>query len=190
MDETGEFLELIRQCRAAMDGDPEALARLDRLLGRVYSFLFIRARGFCRSEADLLDVLQETLVDIVSDIKKFRGETVGEFLSWCRRIAWCRAAEHYRSWWPRRVRPLTPEEIQALRQAATESDTGSESDDRLERVLMAMNRLPGKCRENLVLFYLHETGDEELGHIFRKTPDAVRVARGRCLAKLRKLLKL
>src|SRR5881397_3133574 len=66
----------------AKTGDLEALEALYRAFeGPVYNL----ARRFCRTTEDAEDVLQETFLEVVRNIRQYRGE--GHLWGWIRRIA-------------------------------------------------------------------------------------------------------
>ncbi|MFH1177403.1 MAG: RNA polymerase sigma factor [Acidobacteriota bacterium] len=76
----------------ARRGDLMALEQLYRLFSTPVHTL---ARRLCRTRQDAEDVLQETFLELVRSISRFRGE--GSFAGWVRRIAASKALMRLRS---------------------------------------------------------------------------------------------
>lgn len=101
---------LVRRAKA---GDLEALERVYRSYqGQVYSL----ARRLTRSAEDAEDVAQETFVEVLRSLHKFRGD--GPLVAWIKKVAASKALMKIRR---RRSRPAT-EEFDETRPAAGAGD--------------------------------------------------------------------
>jgi len=128
------------------------------------------------------DVAGETWVQVVTGLRRFRGEEQ-DFRAWLFTIARNRAADAGRS---RHRRPAVPLDMTDAAQQLTAPDT---ADQALEAVSTqaAMDLIKSLPREQAEIIMLRvvaglDTGD--VGRILGKTPGAVRVAAHRGLRRL------
>lgn len=128
----------------AQSGDREALGEL---LGAVQSALRGYVRVLTRDDARADDVLQETFVIVVRQLRTLRDPAL--FRPWLYRIA---TREAYRG---RRVEEIPLESAAEPAAASDIADAlvAAESRARLREAIM---RLPDRAREAVTLHYLHE----------------------------------
>ncbi len=155
MDET----ELVA---AAQAGDREAF---DELVRRTYVDTFTLARRLTGHEEDGRDVAQEAYLRAWRGIGSFRGEA--QFSTWMYRITANAASNHLRKQRRQRTEPLDefndPPELRGDASPAAMLEAA----DLLERVSVAIDELPEKLRQVVVLRDVyglaHDAIAEELG---------------------------
>jgi len=128
------------------------------------------------------DVAGETWVQVVTGLRRFRGEEQ-DFRAWLFTIARNRAADAGRS---RHRRPAVPLDLTDAAQQLTAPDT---ADQALEAVSTqaAMDLIKSLPREQAEIIMLRVVADLDAGDVARivgKTPGAVRVAAHRGLRRL------
>ena len=167
----GELLDAMRH------GSNSAWAdAYDMLAGELRSYI-------ARLGADSPDdVLGETMVQLVRDVKKFRG-TSDEFRPWAFTVARNRVLDDARK------RARRPIEVQALGEddVASSDDPLSVSPD-LPHLSEALDRLTDEQREVLWLRYALDHSLEQTADITGRSPDAVAAMAHRALRRLRALL--
>jgi RNA polymerase sigma-70 factor (ECF subfamily) len=134
------------------------------------------------------DVAGETWVQVVTGLRRFRGEEQ-DFRAWLFTIARNRAADAGRS---RHRRPAVPLDMTDAAQQLTAPDT---ADQALEAVSTqaAMDLIKSLPREQAEIIMLRVVAGLEAGEVARivgKTPGAVRVAAHRGLRRLAGLAEL
>src|SRR5690606_41658043 len=127
-----------------------------------------------RSEAE--DVLQETFVGVIRDVRTWRVD--GEFGVWLRRIAVNKCLMHLRSCWVSRQAPLDGEPPAPARHAA--------SGLALERALAA---LPAKARAVVLLHDVEGYTHQEIGRLLRRHARFSTSQLARAHGRLRVLLR-
>lgn len=147
---------------AAQAGDREAF---DELVRRTYSDMFTLARRLTGNEEDARDVTQDAYLRAWRGIGKFRGEA--QFSTWLYRITANAANTHLRRRRRLRAEPLDefndPPEVRREVQPAEVVEAA----DLLDRVAVAIDELPEKLRQVVVLRDVyglsHDAIGEELG---------------------------
>lgn len=129
---------------------------------------------------DVPDLTQETFVDVLNGLSKFRGES--NFRTWLARITIRRVRKHRRWRWVRRfwVGTSTVEADQAT-DRAVDSESLLLERERAALLRDAVARLPDMYREVIVLRYFEEIDVAEMAkmlHLSRATAD-MRLSRGR-----------
>jgi RNA polymerase sigma-70 factor (ECF subfamily) len=181
-----------------MSIDPTLLARLTaQHEGALRAFVRLHAGAFVRRHESVSDLVQTVLREIVQDRDgfEFRGE--GQFRAWLyttalRKLAdrrkYLRAARRD----PARVVPETADELDALGRSYAAMYTPSEqavAREELECVERAFAKLPPGHREMILLVRIAGLSFEEVGAHVGRTPEAVRAAVSRGLARLSTLLR-
>lgn len=111
----------------------------------LYGFIF----ACVRSHHDAEDILQETSVAAVESAGDLRDEA--GFLPWAREIARRRVLAHYRM--SSRCRPLDPEVVGRLAEAAERCEAVAPVSARREALLACLDRVPEDLRRVLALRY-------------------------------------
>lgn len=183
-----QFLKWIQQYLEAEEID-RAHNRLNliciNITKRLTLFILTKVRP-----SDSEDVLQETLKAIVANLAKFRGQTNGQFLTWCYRIARNKIADHHRK--RRRTTELDQfpmQEIERLLDAANFLEPPSpEIILDLKDAMTSLAKKKPKCRELLWDHFMVGLDYAELGSQLDLKNDTVRMRIERCLDAAKKLL--
>ena len=166
----GELLDAMRH------GSNSAWAdAYDMLAGELRSYL-------ARLGADSPDdVLGETMLQLVRDVKKFRGSPI-EFRPWAFTVARHRVLDDARK------RARRPVEVDALDDDASAPDTPLRDSPDLTHLSEALDRLTDEQREVLWLRYALDHSLDQTADITGRSPDAVATMAHRALRRLRALL--
>ena len=171
--------DLVARFRAG-DGaafDQLVLAHQDRVVRLVYRLLGRR------EEVD--DVVQEVFLSVLVNLKRFRGEC--RFSTWLTRVVLNKCRSHGR-WRLRRLRLLLwGTRNKALPAARMEHD-GDKSAESGQDVCRAVDRLPAKYREPVVLRYFEDLSIPEIGESLGISANAVEVRLTRARQKLKRML--
>jgi len=146
--------------------------------------LYRIAFSIVRSRADAEDIVQETFVRVIEDPARFAR--VREPRPWLVRIAWNLALD--------RVRRITPvslnEELAAgLISPQRSADAALAEARRLAQVLAAVDRLPQREREVLLLAAIEELTTAEIAAVLKKSESSVRSLLFRARAHLQQRLE-
>jgi RNA polymerase sigma-70 factor (ECF subfamily) len=182
-------------------GDPEALGRLlERHRQRLKRAVAVRLDRRLASRLDASDVVQETLADAARRLPGYLRDRPMPFYPWLRRLAGDRLAALYRDHVRRGKRSVAREESpplpgeSALDLAERLLNVRSGPSGRLRRrerrnlVLAALERLPDRDREVLVLRQLEELSVPEVSAVLGISEGAVYVRQVRALRRLRETL--
>jgi RNA polymerase sigma-70 factor, ECF subfamily len=153
-------------------------------LVRDYSGLLYRvAFSVLRNSAEAEDVVQDCFVRVLQ--QKGKLSAVVEVRPWLVRIAWNLALDRRR-----RVRPEQMDEVFAAGLVAGEmaADLAMAEAGRMSRVLSAIERLPGKEREALLLSAMEELSTAEIGAVLGRSESSVRSLLFRARTHLRQRL--
>lgn len=123
------------------------------------------------------DVVQETFIRAYSGRSSFRGAREGSEKAWLTRIAVNLCRDQQRSKWYRFVDRSTPVESLAL--------PAPDAADEAKQLYAAVQALPDKYREVILLHYYQEMPAEDIAAALRRTPSSIY----RRLDKARQLLK-
>jgi len=163
-----------------VDAEPDLAA-----LVRDHSPLLYRvALSLLRNPAEAEDVVQDVFVRVLE-----RRRQLGAIVAmrpWLARIAWNLALDR-----TRRKRPQQMDEVfaAALVSSDTPADQALAEAGRIARVLAAMERLPQKEREALLLSAMDELSTAEIGAVLGRSESSVRSLLFRARAHLRERLK-
>ncbi|MGD0797561.1 MAG: sigma-70 family RNA polymerase sigma factor [Acidobacteriaceae bacterium] len=155
------------------------------VLVRDHSALLYRvALSILRNQAEAEDVVQDAFVRVL----QHKGELgrIAEVRPWLVRIAWNLALDRRR-----RMRPEQMDEAFAaglVARAAAADDALAEA-ARIGKVLAAMERLPGREREALLLSAMEELSTAEIGVVLGRSESSVRSLLFRARAHLRERLR-
>ena len=160
--------------RRARDGDAAAL---ERLFCTFQTPVHNLARRLCRNSHDAEDILQETFLEVVRSIGRFRGE--GSFAGWVRRITASKALMRLRQ----RQHEELPDELPAAAQLSSQSQHPATRAD-LEA---ALARLSDAARAVLWLHEVEGYNHEEIGAMMGKTASFSKSQLARAWTRLRDL---
>jgi RNA polymerase sigma-70 factor (ECF subfamily) len=161
-------------------GDTTAFESLaHRYQGRLYSYAYRMVGDTHEAE----DLAQETLWRLYRSLPRF--DKTQPFVAWAFGIA----AHVCRDWlrWRRRRREQPTEVPDAAQAGGTPYDQAAAAEER-ERVARAVQRLPRKYREVVVLHYVEEMGYDQVAATLGIRPEAARRRALRARAMLQRYL--
>jgi RNA polymerase sigma-70 factor (ECF subfamily) len=159
----------------AREGDRAAHAELYSVFGGP---VFTLARRMLASRALAEDVLQETFVEVICNIDRFRGDA--EVGTWIKRIAINKCLMHVRSSWVSRRGP-------ELEEPAAEHRSGAVDDQMaLER---ALDSVPDVARAVVWLHDVEGYTHAEIGRLMGRTTSFSKSQLARAHERLRGLLE-
>jgi RNA polymerase sigma-70 factor (ECF subfamily) len=187
---------------AADRGSAEARGRLlERFRQRLAHMVKVRLDRRLAARVDPSDVVQEALLEAAARLDVYLRERPLPFYPWLRRIAWDRLADAHR----RHLRAsrrsigreeppaLSGESVQALAERLLAPVSGGPSarlrrQERRDHVRAALDRLPERDREVLVLRHLEDLSTAEAAAVLGVSEGAVKVRLLRAVQRLRDLL--
>ena len=162
-------------------------AALEALFRHFEAPVYTLARRLTRTPHDAEDVLQETFLEVVRSIGRFRGE--GSFAGWIRRVAASKALMRLRQQASRILEQELSEELADA--VAADRNHGvapiATAPERLD-LEAALARLPGTAR---IVIWLHDVegySHEEIAAMAGKTASFSKSQLARAHARLRELL--
>ena len=158
---------------------------LDALEGLYAVFadpVYTLARRMCRSREEAEEVLQETFLEVVRSIRRFRGE--GAFGAWIRRVAVSKALTSLRRKRRSEVEAIGSDHLRLEAVPATVSNEGWRKVD-LER---ALAQLPDDSRAVVWLHDVEGLTHVEIAGIFGRSTSFSKSQLARAHAKLRSWL--
>jgi RNA polymerase sigma factor (sigma-70 family) len=159
----------------ARGGDRAAHAELYAAFGGA---VFTLARRMLASKALAEDVLQETFVEVICNIDRFRGDAdVG---TWIKRIAINKCLMHLRSSWVSRRAPAIDEPVGEHRSGLVDDQMA------LER---ALDRVPDVARAVVWLHDVEGYTHAEIGRLMGRTTSFSKSQLARAHERLRELLE-
>jgi RNA polymerase sigma factor (sigma-70 family) len=161
----------------AKAGDDEALEKVFR---HFEAPIYTLARRLTRTPHDAEDVLQETFLEVVRSISRFRGD--GSFTGWIRRVAASKALMRLRRQGSRPTEDELPDDLADSSVAAVAAIP--------ERIDLeaALTRLPDAAR---VVIWLHDVegySHDEIGALMGKSASFSKSQLARAHARLREML--
>jgi RNA polymerase sigma-70 factor (ECF subfamily) len=170
----GELDELVlARARAGED------AALERVYRHFETLVYTIARRLTPTPHDAEDVLQETFLEVVRSVSRFRGD--GSFTGWIRRVAASKALMRLRQ---RTSRPLEDELPEELADAPADAVGLPERLD-LES---ALARLPAVARAVIWLHDVEGYSHDEIATLMGRTASFSKSQLARAHARLRALL--
>ncbi|MCX6781720.1 MAG: RNA polymerase sigma factor [Candidatus Magasanikbacteria bacterium] len=154
-----------------------------RYQGRLLAY--IRRLSGLRSE-DAEDILQESYIKAYLNLNDFDRKL--KFSSWLYRIV---HNETISEWRKRKARPSVILENEDWEKIKSGDDMHNEMNARMDRARLekAIDRLPEKYRDAIVLKYLEERTYEEMADILRKPASTIGTLISRAKKRLNKILK-
>ncbi len=172
--------ELQRLVALARDGDSGAFERLyNQFFLAVYRYTAFRV------PQDLAeDIVADVFVKVWEKLHQYRPQAGVPFGAWIFRIARHAVVDSYRK--ERDTEEVT-EELEDT-DAWNRADARTRSEDTLRVVRAAVDKLPRRYREVLLLTYVAELPTDEVARTLRLTEGAVRILKFRALKKLEAIL--
>jgi RNA polymerase sigma-70 factor (ECF subfamily) len=186
---------------AASHGDAKArCSLLDRHRDRLRRLIAVRFDRRLTARLDPSDLVQETLAEAARRLDDYLRDRPLPFYPWLRQIAWNRMIDARRYHLRAGRRSIGREEPAGLpdesalelaeRLLAGEApSTGLRRAEQQAQVRRALERLPERDREVLVLRYLEQLSTAEAAAVLDISEGAVRVRMLRALRRLRDILK-
>lgn len=186
---TETTIDLIRQYRSAYTDEGRSSA-LEALYTVTRPQILAFSQTLTGNPTDAEDLFMKAMDKALRSIARFRGNSSGEFLGWCRTIVRNMAIDRSREAWTCRVQVLPSDEMERLMDASDGAESiYPQNPDDLDAVKAALIRLDDNSRMCVELAYFHDQNDEEIGSILGISGNAARVRRDRAVQKLRTILK-
>jgi RNA polymerase sigma-70 factor, ECF subfamily len=167
--------EAIADIKKAIQGDMQAYGRLYSLyVDRIFRYIFFQVGDRMTAE----DITEEVFLKSWRSIASCKGKEQ-TFSAWLYRIAHNHLIDTFRK--NRRSVPL--ETVELPDEASHESDLEDKLD--LQQVLEEVRKLPEPQKQVILLKYLDDRDNEEIGRIMGKRQGAVRALQMRALINLR-----
>ncbi len=166
----------------AREGDTAAFALLyDFFADPIYRYVYYRV-----SHDDALDLTETVFLKVWENIRSYRSGISGSgFSSWIYRIAHNVVVDSYRT--DKKYGELShdiPDENMVSNPASiTEERLGNEN------LRVAIRKLKKSYQQVIVLKYINEMENHEIGRIMRKSEGSLRILKHRALKALKKVLE-
>lgn len=135
------------------------------------------------------DVLQEILKAIATGLRKFAGDSKGEFWAWSNRIARNKINDHLREKSEERLQPMPPEELWRLVEVSAQSSPLSAADRHdLEHAMTLLRKSKPECYDYLWKHFVFGHNYAEIAAEEKLNYDNVRMKIGRCLDEAQTLM--
>jgi RNA polymerase sigma-70 factor (ECF subfamily) len=163
-----------------VEAEPDLAALVHDYSGLLYRV----ALSLVRNPAEAEDVVQDVFLRVLQRQPELAA--IVDLRPWLVRIAWNLALDRRR-----RVRPQQMDEAfaEALVSANLPADEALEEAGRIRQVLGAIERLPGKEREALLLSAMDELTSAEIAAVLRRSESSVRSLLFRARTHLRQRLE-
>jgi RNA polymerase sigma-70 factor (ECF subfamily) len=190
---------ILRADRGDIDARQALLARHRE---RLRQMVALRLDRRIAARVDPSDVVQQALADADQELSDFLLGRPMPFYAWLRRFAWDRLVEAHRthlladkrsvereqSWVHSWSDPSASALTDRLVGSGTSPSHHAVRDESRLRVRAALEQLPSRDREILVLLYMEDLPAVEIAAVLGMTQGAVRVRHVRALERLRRLL--
>lgn len=164
--------------------DKNAFGELyERYLGKIYNYVFYRTGN----EHDAEDLTARVFFRAMSHIHTYTDQGV-PFQAWLYRIAHNLVANWHRDRARRKVIPLDDYVAHSLRSEAPDQHT--EDAEEQARLLAAIRRLPQERQDLLILKFIEQLSNAEIGEMIGRTEGAVKSLYHRTLIALRDELQM
>ncbi len=156
---------------------------MTRYQRQIYNLMY----RYCRNEEDAADLTQEAFVRAFTRLHQYR--TGQRFFSWLYSLAVNLARDWYRK--SRKRQALQSELITNSPELGTGSlqEEKMEQDQEILQVMQALDLLPDKTREIVILRYRHELSIKEVAKVFGLGESAVKMRLSRAIQQLRNIMR-
>ncbi len=180
MQQQPEEQAILALVRSAQEGDNDAFGRLyEQYFDAVYRYAAFRLP---RESAE--DVVADVFVKVWEKLHTYKVHSGVPFAAWLFRIARHTVIDVYRT---QRSFDEVPETL-ADHDALNRTEHRTERHEMLRTVRAAVDQLPGRYREILLLSFMAGLPHSEVARVLRLTEGAVRILKMRALRKLEALL--
>lgn len=163
-----------------VQGDLQAF---DTLYYRYVKAIYKRVR-YVIPETDVEDVTQEVFIAAVSSLPSFRSEAL--FSTWLRTLTRNKVAEYYRK--HARKKETIQVDLEHAEQSSDDSN-GNTLEDRIT-LRRALNNIPGKYREVILLRFAEEMRFKEIADYLGQNSEATKSLFRRAMAALQEELEV
>lgn len=166
--------------KKAKKGNQEAFGQLyDKYITKIYRFIFFKVET--KSEAE--DITQQVFLKAWQNIYSFKNKKGARFSSWLYRIAKNAVIDHYRT----KKEYIDIEDIKYDKEFASSSDIEEkiQNTKKFKEVKKAIQNLSEDEQEVVVMKFVDELSNKEIGKILNKTQGTIRVIQYRALKKLK-----
>lgn len=184
---THDFLRLLR---AAQAGSAEALGWLfEAARPRLHHAATNRIEPELRSKNSPSDLVQDTMLEACTAIKKFKGHSQEEFDAWLTRILFNNLNNFRRAYRDREKREIGRElRISSSCCRIAVPDDQAAHHERMVTVRRAMICLPSQYRRVLAMRFWQKLSYEAIGEHEHRSPEAARKLCMRALGRLARVL--
>src|SRR6056297_1768996 len=169
--------EIVKKARK---GDKKAFGKLyDEHISSIYRFIIFKVNT--KSEAE--DITQKVFLKAWQNIHSFKTKKGAKFSSWLYRIAKNAVIDHYRT-----SKDHTDiEDVKHSQKFASspEIEQKLQNSKKFKEVKEALKNLTEDEQEVIVMKFIEELSNKEIGKALDKTQGAVRVTQHRALKKLK-----
>lgn len=167
--------ELIEHAKTDKDAFGEIY---ERYLTKIYNYIYYRTGN----QQDAEDLTAKVFYRAMSHIQNYEDKGV-PFQAWLYRIAHNLVANFHRDQSRRKIIPLDDYVAYTLRSEAPDRQT--EANEERENLLTAIRRLPAERQQLLLLKFIEQKSNAEIGEIMQRTEGAVKSLYHRTLLALR-----
>jgi RNA polymerase sigma-70 factor (ECF subfamily) len=164
--------------------DKQAFGEIyERYLSKIYNYVYYRTGN----QQDAEDLTAKVFYRALSHIEKYEDKGV-PFQAWLYRIAHNLVANFHRDKGRRKIIPLDDYVAHTLRNDAP--DRQAETSEQREQLMEAIHHLPAERQQLLILKFIEQKSNAEIGEIMERTEGAIKSLYHRTLMALRDDLQL
>lgn len=164
--------------------DQEAFGEIyERYVTKIYNYIFYRTGN----AQDAEDITARVFFRAMAHIQNYEDKGV-PFQAWLYRIAHNLVANFHRDESRRKIIPL--DDYIAMSLKSEGPDQQAEANEEQSALLAAIRRLPAERQQLLVLKFVHDKSNAEIGEIMNRTEGAIKSLYHRTLLALRDELQM
>lgn len=164
--------------------DQEAFGEIyERYLTKIYNYIYYRVGN----AQDAEDIAAKVFYRAMAHIQNYEDKGV-PFQAWLYRIAHNLVANFHRDEGRRKIIPLDDYIAHSLKSDAPDKQT--ESNEEEATLMAAIRRLPAERQQLLLLKFVHDKSNAEIGEIMNRTEGAIKSLYHRTLLALRDELQM
>jgi RNA polymerase sigma-70 factor, ECF subfamily len=159
--------------------DQEAFGEIyERYITKIYNYIYYRTGN----AQDAEDIAAKVFTRAMAHIQNYEDKGV-PFQAWLYRIAHNLVANFHRDESRRKIIPLDDYLAQTLKSDAPDKQT--EANEESSALMSAIRRLPAERQQLLLLKFVHDKSNAEIGDIMNRTEGAIKSLYHRTLLALR-----